>query len=135
MTARPYLFTYLCALYSKISSLLLSQGLMRAHVSTLSKEKMVSKEQTLLIQVFCLWFLFKIFFFKCVWVFYLHVCLPYHMWQSPQRPKGVGSLELELHTVVSHQIWVLGTEPQSFRKATSTLNLGATSPAPVSAIP
>lgn len=62
----------------------------------------------------------------------MNVCLhmfmdPVHAW-SPWRHKALDTLEIQ--TVVSHLIWVLGVEPLSSARAVSFLNLGAISPAP-----
>lgn len=39
-------------------------------------------------------------------------------------------LELELHVVVSHPVWVLGIKPRSCGRAVHAPNFGAISPAP-----
>lgn len=56
-----------------------------------------------------LFIIFKIYFWVYVWI------------QVPKEVKGVGSLELELHTIVTLPMWVLGTELKSSQSTVTLL--------------
>jgi hypothetical protein len=64
------------------------------------------------------------YLFLCVWVLCLHVCL-YDTcmlgtcWDQKRLPH---LLELELQTFVSCHVWVLGIEPRSSERVSSSLN-------------
>ena len=56
------------------------------------------------------------------------------MCECPERSEALDSLALELQTVVSSPLWVLGTEPGSPAGAVCAPNCGAISPAHSSAL-
>lgn len=59
-----------------------------------------------------------------MWVFCLHVCIWTTCVMCYEGQKRVPDLlELELQTVVSHPVWVLGTELRSSVRAAIVLNL------------
>lgn len=66
--------------------------------------------------------------------FYMYVYLPYVHWTCNalgDEKRVLCSLELELQVVVSHPMWVLGTEPWFPARAASTLRHQTTPPTPL----
>lgn len=76
-----------------------------------------------------LYLFFRWLFWKCVWAFYLHICVcasacrgRERVWVSQGTP---------VSDVLWAVMWVLGTEARSSARVTSALNLRAIPPAPL----
>ena len=79
----------------------------------------------------CMYVYMYVCMYVCVCMcVYMSLCTPYE-YRCHKRPKEVtsDSVELELRTVVSCLIWVLGMEPRSTVKEPRALNHQAVSPA------